>query len=92
MRALLKEVYNLPDLPKFVCHTDSKSLFDAAVTSNTVEDKSMALEISRIREMVGLKEVGVKWISKDDMLADVMTKRGASADLLRKVLNVSQLH
>ena len=92
MGALLKEVYNLPELPKFVCHTDSKSLFDAACTSNTVEDKSMTLEMSRVREMVSLKELSVKWISKDDMVADVMTKRGASYDLLRKVLIDSQLH
>jgi hypothetical protein len=92
MCALLKEVYRLSDLPKLVCHTDSRSLFDAAVTSNTVEDKSMALEVSRIREMVSLKEIAVKWISKDDMIADVMTKRGASPELLRRVLNSSQLH
>ena len=51
----------------------------------------MALEMSRIREMVSLGEIAVKWVSKDDMLADVMTKRGASPELLQKVLNVSQL-
>ena len=51
----------------------------------------MTLEVSRIREMVSLNEIAVKWISKDDMLADVMTKRGASPELLRRVLNSSQL-
>ena len=90
MCALVKEVYGLPSPPNLVCHTDSRSLFDAAVTTNTVEDKSLALEMSRIREMVRLNEISVKWVSKDDMLADVMTKRGASPELLRRVLNSSQ--
>ena len=91
MGALLKEVYNLTELPKIICHTDSKSLFDAAHTSNTVDDKSLTLEMARIREMVNLKEIVIKWVSKDDMLADVMTKQGASPELLRKVLNTPQL-
>lgn len=91
MATLVKEVFRLNELPPVHCFTDSKSLHDTALTSNTVEDKSLSVEIARIREMVTLKELFAHWCTKDDQLADVMTKRGASSERLIETLATSSI-
>ena len=88
---LIVEIYHLDQLPKITCYTDSKSLRDALHTSNTLEDMSLRVNVARLREMVNLEEITVKWIHGNQQLADVMTKRGASADGLLRVLSNSTL-
>ena len=94
MVAQLVEIHQLSSLeeaPTIHCFTDSKSLYDATTTTNTVEDKSLRVEIARIREMVELKEIFVHWVSNEFMLADVMTKKGASSEILLNALATSKL-
>jgi len=76
-------------MPSINCLTDSKSLHDAVHTCNTLEDKSLCIEIARIREMIDLNKLSVQWVKKEEQLADVMTKRGASPEHLLEVLNSS---
>ena len=78
-------------MPKIECITDSKSLKDTLLTTNTVEDMSLRVSVARLREMVNLGEISVKWIIGKHQLADVMTKRGASAEALLRVLERSEL-
>ena len=88
---LLSEIHGLKNLPPVQCITDSKSLRDTLHTSNTIEDMSLRVNIGRLREMINLKEISVRWVEGKMQLADPLTKRGASADLLLKVLSQSTL-
>ena len=89
--SMVVELYKLPRNPHVRVVTDSKSLYDALHTSNTVEDMNMRLNIARLREMVTLREISVKWVETKLQLADVMTKRGASPEALLNVLRSSSL-
>ena len=74
-------------LPPVTCLTDSRSLIDHMSTSHVIQDKRLRIDIARLKEMVELNEVRCKWVSKDDQLADSLTKAGASS---RKLLDVVQ--
>ena len=88
---LIVEIYHLDVMSKITCYTDSKSLRDTLHTSNTVDDMSLRVNVARIREMINLEEITVKWIQGKCQLADVMTKRGASGEALLRVLAHSTL-
>ena len=88
---MLKEIHRLKELPKVVVKTDSKSLIDNLKTTNTVEDMSMRVNVARLRQMVEMNEVAMEWVPTEMQLADVMTKKTASATLLRKVLENCEL-
>ena len=85
---LLFEIHKLDIMPSIKCLTDSKSLYEAVHTCNSLEDKSLCIEIARIREMKDLKELSIQWVKKKEQLADVMTKRGASPERLLEVLKL----
>ena len=66
--------------------TDCKSLFDAAQTSNTIDDKMLRVEIGCIRELVDNNEVSLVWADSKSQLADKLTKTGVSPFPLLKAL------
>ena len=70
---------------------DSKSLCDAAKTTNRLLDKRLLIDMAGIRELVETKEVIIKWIPTEYQLANSLTKFGASKKKLLEVLNTSQL-
>ena len=71
---------------KITCFTDSKGLYDAVNTTNTINDKRLRIEMAIVREMVENSEIALQWIKKGYQLADVFTKSGASSELLIEVL------
>ena len=71
---------------KITCLTDSKGLYDAVNTTNTINDKRLRIEMAIVREMVENSEIALQWIKKGYQLADVFTKSGASSELLIEVL------
>ena len=94
--ALFKEVYtnNKGDNAMVNCFTDSRSLFEVTGTSNLVSDKRLRVEVAAIREMIDKGEITINWVGKESQLSDSLTKKGASASLLLKVLkegNLSQI-
>ena len=62
--------------------TDSRSLHDAANTCTQIADRRLRVEISAIREMKEKGELELLWTSNENQLADVLTKKGASAQKL----------
>ena len=73
-------------MPKIKLYTD-KSLFDAAKTTNLLEDKRLQLEMNALREMVENQLVQIEWVSTDKQVADVLTKMGANRRKLTDVLS-----
>ena len=68
------------------CRTDNRSLFQAAHSTNTLNDKRLRVEMSIVREMLERKEIELVWVEAKKQLADVLTKRGASSLTLLKIL------
>ena len=89
---IVQEVYCLPSMPPVQCYTDSKSLNDALHTTNTVEDKSIRVDIARLRQMIDKAEIKSHWEKGQFQLADPLTKRGASNEFLLRVLNEGVLN
>ena len=67
--------------------TDNSSLVQTLYSSNIVADKRLRVDISRLKEMMVKEEIKVEWIEGFKQVADVMTKAGASSELLRDILN-----
>ena len=84
--SMIKEIFCLNKLPKIELMTDSKSLKDHLMTTKVISDARLRVDIARLREMQEIGEIEVIWVPSGHMLADCMTKQGASADLLRSVL------
>ncbi len=51
-----------------------------------MEDLRIRVDIARLKEMIKLGEISVRWVSTDNQIADPMTKQGASAMKLVEVL------
>ena len=84
--SMVRELYCLNKLPIIELYTDSKSLKDHLETTRVIDDSRLRVDIARLREMRELGEIDVKWVPGELQLADCMTKKGASTDLLRKVM------
>ena len=74
-----------------ICLTDSQSLYETIGTSHQVSDKRLRVEVSAIREMVERAEIVAQWVNKNDQLSDVLTKKGASPNLLMSSLQKGSL-
>ena len=55
-------------------------------SNKIISDPRLRVDVARLREMSDLQEITIKWVPSEMQLADSLTKRGASTDLLRKVL------
>ena len=83
----MKEVFPMKEV-NVVCKTDSKSLFDNLKTTKVNSDKRLRVDVSRLKEMIVEEEVKVQWIEGKKQLADALTKRGASTELLVEALRM----
>ncbi len=70
-----------------ICVTDNHSLFDALKSTKQVSEKRLRLEISSIKELIQSKRIKKVLWSDTTQLADCLTKKGASALMLLKVLS-----
>ena len=79
---MLTEVLGIKNKIESHVLTDNKSLFNAANTSNEIDDLKLKVELSEIRQQVDNKDIILHWIETKDNLADCLTKIGASSQLL----------
>ena len=89
--SMTKEVFGLEVPPTIECLTDSLSLTEFLKTSHIIQDTRLRVDIARIREMLELNEIQVKWVCSENQIADPMTKAGASANKLLKALRDGSL-
>ena len=73
------------------CRTDSRSICDHLKTCHIIEDSRVRIDVARLKEMVQLGEIEVKWVSKFEQLADPLTKAGATSKRLLEVLKSGRL-
>ena len=84
---LLQEVFQLAKIPTVNVKTDNNSLVDTLHSDNLVSDKRLRVDISRIKEMISLKEINVSWVRGCEQISDCLTKSGASTKSLIDILN-----
>ena len=82
---VISQMLNVDQIP-IICYTDCKSLVDNAETTHFVKEKTLRIEMAALREYVENKCVNVEWVTTKEQLADVLTKDGVPAGLLRYVL------
>ncbi len=71
--------------------TDCKNLHDAIHSTSLVDDSWLIPDIAIIQEALSHKTVTcIRQVSKKDMLADCLTKAGASGEALLHVLKTGQ--
>ena len=87
---MAEEIFNVSSI-RVLCCTDSKSLMDHINTSHVIQDARLRVDIARIKEMIKVKEICMKWVPNEQQLADPMTKAGASPSKLLEVLQSGRL-
>ena len=73
------------------CVTDNRSLFDNIHSTKPISEQGLRLDIAAIREMKDKKKMSVQWTNSRSNVANVMTKKGASASLLLETLRTGRL-
>ena len=82
----ISEIMNIAPIPVTLL-TDNESLTNSVLSTKSVEEKRLRVDISALREMVNRKEIeSIRWISTDDQLADCLTKQGAKVECLLAVI------
>ena len=84
--ALLEEVLELK--VKVFCLSDSDNLMKALASSHQVEDRQLRLDIAAIKQVVSEKKVSVFHVPGAKMIANCLTKRGASSELLLNIYSL----
>ena len=88
IKAVLEQLFGtrVRDIPTLVL-SDCKNLTQAIRSTSLVEDPWLIPDIAVIKDAVGDKTVNeVRWVNSKDMLADCLTKAGASGSSLMEVL------
>ena len=71
--------------------TDNRSLYKTLLTTKSILDKRLRVEIAALREMCEKNELIINWVEKQHQLSDVLTKRGASPQSLIETIQKGKL-
>ena len=76
---MLKEIiYNDTRSVPIVALTDCFSLFEAAHSTTSIQDRRLRIEMSILREGISRDEFTLKWVKTGLQLADCFTKKGSN--------------
>ena len=78
------------DLP-IIAYTDSNNMSKAIKSTTLISDQRLRIDIGAIKQKVEEDNVTVRWIPKGEMLADSLTKKGASVQSLMDALTAGEL-
>ena len=86
--SLLSEMLNnSKELINIVAKTDSKGLHSALLSTKAGSDKRLRVEIAFLKQLLEKQELeAVMWIRSNEQLADCLTKKTSSSNLLLKTL------
>ncbi len=72
--------------------TDNKSARDAVYSESEVQERMLRADIAIIKEMIEEKKIlEVRWVKGQDMLADLLTKKGVKKDPLLDVIQSGRM-
>ena len=87
-KAIFKQLYGeIIDNVPVILYTDSRNLYEAIHSTTLVDDARLIPDIAIIKEAITEGIVScVRRVTSEDMLANCLTKAGASAEQLMNVL------
>ena len=87
-RAIMKQIYgDVIDSVPVVMFTDSKNLYEAVHSSSLVDDSWLIIDVAIIKDALKDNTITcLKRVASGDMLANCLTKAGASSEQLLRVL------
>ena len=92
LKMLLQELYDDKLNLKVTAVTDNKSARDAVYSESEVAERILRGDIAMIKQMVEQEIVSeIKWVTGQDMLADLLTKRGVNKIALLEVLEAGKV-
>ena len=68
LRLQIQEIYGV--IPDIFVYTDSKSLYQTVHTSHVLQDKSVRISVSYLRQFVKNKELKMCWTNSEYQFAD----------------------
>ena len=71
--------------------TDSNNAYSAVHSSTQIDDRRLRIDIASIKENMALEGIVVNWCKGNKMLADCLTKQGASCEKLMNVITIGTL-
>ena len=74
-----------------IAYTDNQNLYDAANTLKQTLEKRLLADMSAIREMVETNEINITWIEKTKQISNILTKAGASPNIVSGILSSSKM-
>ena len=93
IRAVLMEMFGnrFEELP-MVLNTDSKNLWKAVSTTALVEDPRLRLDLAVLKQSLEIGEIDeLNLVSGKDMIADSLTKKGASVKKLMSIIQTGKM-
>ena len=88
---ILKELLSCQmdcDSVNVVIFCDNRNLVDSVHSTTNIEDKRLLIDVCVLRDMISLGEINrFSWVPTDLQIANCLTKQGAPAYNLLKVLN-----
>ena len=91
-KAILKQIYGevIEEVP-VVVYTDCRNLHEAVFSTSLVEDAWLIPDIAILKESIEKGTINnFRRVESEDMLANCLTKAGASAEKLMTVLQTGQ--
>lgn len=86
-------LYNCQKENRFplVCFTKNRSLFENILSTKTVGEKRLRVDIAGIKQMLQRKEISnIQKVPSSQQISDCLTKRGASTAKLLEILQTGQ--
>ena len=92
MKEVLKEIFRerAEQIP-IELFTDSRNLYRSVMSTSLVDNPRLRTEVAKLQESLKIGELTKLWqVPGQDMLADCLTKKGASAEKLMNILRTSK--
>lgn len=89
IKAMIREILTLE--VKMVLITDSNNLVESLKSPHPVQEKRLRVDMAALKKDVTEGVIEIKHCIGSKQVADVLTKNGVSAELVRKVLNQGSL-
>ena len=94
VRNLLIGILNKTDNDKdfhIIAHVDNKSLYENVYSTKKVEEKRLRIDLGMITQHIDQGYLTIKWVDTAHQISDSLTKNGADASVIRKLISHGRL-
>ena len=74
-----------------IAHVDNKSLYENVYSTKKVEEKRLRIDLGMITQHIDQGYLTIKWVDTAHQISDSLTKNGADASIIRKLISHGRL-